>query len=113
VAVPVVIFVVCLSGGVFACARWLPGLAAGTVGGLAFFVVCGLAGGGLAVVGLRIYSVVNTLDHGAGGFFNRAIVADDLIQMLSQAGLLFGLAAAVYLLAPRLAHREESSAGVS
>jgi hypothetical protein len=113
VAVPIVIFVACLSAGVFLCARWLPGLAAGSVGGLAFLVVCGLAGGGVAVVGLRIYSIVNALHRGSIGFLNRDIVADGLGQLLWEAGLLFGLAAAVYLLAPRAAPTQGRSAGLS
>jgi uncharacterized membrane protein YhhN len=56
--VPVAIFVVCLSAGVWAGVRWLPDLARGPVGGLAFFVVCGLLGAALGSLGLHIYSIV-------------------------------------------------------
>jgi len=105
VAVPLVIFVVCLAVGVVAGSRWLPELAAGPVGGLAFFVVCGLLGGALGLVGMHIYSIVETLDRfgsrGLTGFGKGEIVATGLRSMLFEAGSLLGLAAVVYLLAPR------------
>jgi hypothetical protein len=111
VVVPILIFVGCIVAGVVACARWLPGLAPGSVGGLAFFVVCGLVAGGLAVIGLRIYSIVDILHHGEnGGFLGRDLVAGDLSEMLWEAGLLFGLAAAVFLLAPSRELEEEPAA---
>jgi hypothetical protein len=102
---PLVIFVVCLAVGVVAGSRWLPELAAGPVGGLAFFVVCGLLGAALGVVGLHVYSIVEELDRfgsrGFVGFGNGEIVATGLRGMLFEAGSLLGLAGAVYLLAPR------------
>ncbi|HEX3435104.1 MAG TPA: hypothetical protein VHT25_13705 [Solirubrobacteraceae bacterium] len=100
-AVPIVIFVACLGIGILVCARLLPGLAEGSVGGLAFFVVCGLASAGLAVFGLHVYLIVEALEHEAtGGHFAREVVADGLSAMLWEGGLLFGLAGAVFLLAP-------------
>jgi hypothetical protein len=99
-AVPVVIFVACLSAGVFASSNWLPNLAAGSAGGLAFFAVSGLIGGALAVVGLRVYMIVEETHNGTSGFLNRDVVANDLTDMLWEAGLLLGLAVTVYLLAP-------------
>jgi hypothetical protein len=100
-AVPILIFVACLVIGIFVCARLLPGLAEGPVGGLSFFVVCGLASAGLAVFGLHIYIIVEALDReGVGGHLAREVVADGLSEMLWQGGLLFGFAGAVFLLAP-------------
>ena len=103
--IPVVIFVLCFGAGAVASARWLPDLAAGPVGGLAFFVVCGLAGAALAVVGLHVYSIANTLHSGGFAGLRNAkaeVLASGLQVMLWEAGLLFGLAAAVFLLAPRV-----------
>lgn len=108
--IPVVIFVVCLGAGAVAGARWLPDLAAGPVGGLAFFVICGLAGSALALVGLHVYSIAEELHTGglAGlGNAKAEILASGLQGMLWEAGLLFGLAAVVFLLAPRVAVVED------
>jgi uncharacterized membrane protein YhhN len=106
VAIPVVIFVVCISAGVFAGSRWLPDLAGGTIGGLAFFVVCGLLGASLGIVGVQIYSIVRNTEV-LGDLSSSTIVADGLTEILWQAGSLLGLAAIVYLLAPRAQTPEE------
>ena len=98
-AVPIVIFVVCLVAGVFAASQWLPGLAPGLVGGLSFFVVCGILGAALAVFGLRIYDIVESLESSSGAL-QRLVVTTSLEQILWECGLLLGVAAAVYLLAP-------------
>jgi len=98
-AVPILIFVGCMVAGVFVAARWLPALEAGPVGGLAFFAVCGLAGAGLGVIGFHIYEIVETIEQRLGPG-KGLIVGEDLHVMLYEAGLLFGLAVAVYLLAP-------------
>ena len=111
--IPVAIFVACLVAGVAGGARWLPDLAAGPVGGVAFFVVCGLLGAALGLVGLHIYSIVNQLNHfgGFAGLRNEKaeILASGLESMLWEAGSLFGLAFAVYLLAPAAGVGEESA----
>jgi hypothetical protein len=99
VAVPIVIFAVCLLAGVFASSRWLPDLAQGVAGGSAYFAVCGLLGAALGVIGLRLYLIVEDLEH-VGGLFRRQTVAIGLDSMLWESGLLLGLAMAVYLLAP-------------
>ncbi len=96
-SVPVIICVVCLFGGAAASARWLPDLAPGPVGGIALCAVCGLLGMALAVVGLRIYNIVEIGDNGG---FARLDVSSELASMFSEAGLLVGLALATYLLAP-------------
>jgi predicted phage tail protein len=101
VAIPIVIFVVCVSAGVFASSRWLPDLAGGTIGGLAFFVVCGLLGASLEVVGVQIYLIVKQAEVLGRLGDSEALVAEGLSALLWQAGVLLGLAAVVYLLAPR------------
>ena len=97
--VPIVIFIACLGAGVTAAARWLPDLGVGPRGGLAFFVMCGLLGAAAGIVGLRTYSIVNSIGE-FKSLGNGEIVADGLADMLWEAGLLLGLAALVYLLAP-------------
>lgn len=109
--IPVVIFVACLVVSVGASSRWLPDLAAGPVGGLAFFAVCGLLGAALGLVGLHIYSIVEGLNQSGGftGLRNEKaeILASGLASMLWEAGSLFGLAFVVYLLAPAVGEGEE------
>lgn len=108
--IPVVIFVVCLCAGVVAGTRWLPALAAGVVGGLAFFVVCGLLGAALALVGLHVYSIVEDV-NAFSGLKHGEVVAGGLASMLWESGSLAGVAAVVYLLAPRGEVAEGSAAG--
>ncbi len=101
--VPALIFVVCLCAGVWASSRWLPSLADGPVGGLAFFAVCGLLGASLGLVGLHIYSTVRAVEelgHGLAGSDKGDFLAGGLAQMLYDAGAVFGIALIVYLLAP-------------
>jgi hypothetical protein len=104
VLIPIAIFAVCLCAGVAGSARWLPPLADGPVGGIAFFAVCGLLGAGLALVGLHIYLIVEQLDHvvgGLGGIRKGDVVANGVQDLLFDAGAIFALALVVYLLAPR------------
>ena len=98
-AVPVVIFVVCIAAGAGACARWQPELSGERTGTIAFFAVSGLMAAALAVFGLGIYSIVENLgDSGILG--GRRILADGLESVLWQTGVLIALALGVYLLAP-------------
>jgi hypothetical protein len=103
-AVPVVILLAAFAGGAVATARWLPPLAAGAVGRLAFGVVCGLVGIAVALVGLNVYEVVRQLDQattiGGVGPHKADILASGLTDILRDVGPVIGLAAAVYLLAP-------------
>jgi hypothetical protein len=99
VAVPILIFIGCMVAGVFASARWLPALEAGSVGGLAFFVVCGLVGVGVGLIGLHIYEIVESTSE-LGRIQKGPIVAADLTAMLFETGFVFGIATTVYLLAP-------------
>ena len=107
--VPVVVFVACLGAGVTAAARWLPDLAMGPVGGMAFFVVSGLLGAAAGLAGLHIYSIANAVGK-FKSLGDGEIVATGLASMLWEVGSLVGLAALVYLLAP-VADRVEEPAG--
>ncbi|HEV3319780.1 MAG TPA: hypothetical protein VG053_08655 [Solirubrobacteraceae bacterium] len=101
--IPAVIFVVCFFAGVWASTRWLPPLAEGAVGGIAFFGVCGLLGAALGLAGLHIYSIIRTVEDFGGGFPSDGkgdLLASGLAQLLFEAGSVFGLALVVYLLAP-------------
>lgn len=101
--IPSAIFVVCFSTGVWASSRWLPPLAEGAVGGIAFFGVCGLLGAALGLAGLHIYSTVRTVEGLGGGLPSEAkgdLLASGLAQLLFEVGSIFGLALVVYLLAP-------------
>jgi hypothetical protein len=100
VAVPVIIFAVCFVAGSVAGTLWLPSLATGPAGGLAFFAVCGLLGAGLGVIGLHLEVVVEALE---GQGFGKVFVAAQLSDMLFEAGAVLGLGIAIYLLAPRSA----------
>jgi hypothetical protein len=99
--VPIVIFVLCVWAGAYAAVRWLPSLPSGSIGGLAFLLVCGLIGAGTAVLGLRIYGVVETLSHDSTGVIGRVETTDELAALLWESGTLFALAGAVFLIACR------------
>jgi len=100
VAVPVLIFLVCFAVGTVATARWLPVLAPGKIGGLAFFVVTGMLAAALSLVGVRIYAIINQLNHIEGHVEQSEIIAVGIRDILWQAGTIFGLACVIYLLAP-------------
>lgn len=100
--IPVAIFVVCLGAGAIVSAQWLPDLADGPMGGIVLFVVCGLLGIALVLVGLHIYSIVQAVDQIGGGFKASGegeIVASGLADMSWEAGSVLALAIVVYLLA--------------
>jgi hypothetical protein len=63
----IVIAVVCFFAGAGAASRWLPDLAPGPVGGLAFFAVCGLFGAALAALGVNVDYLVRTLEGSGPG----------------------------------------------
>ena len=107
-ATPVIILVLCLCAGVTASVRWLPDLAEGLVGGLAFFTVCGLLGASLGLFGLHIYSIAEEVN--GFGIERGAILASNLESMFWETGSMLALAAIVYLLAP---HRETADESVT
>jgi hypothetical protein len=100
--VPALVFLACFGGGIFAATRWLPELAPGPVGGIAFFAICGLLGAGLGVVGLHTYIIVQELETIGGTRFDTegSLLAGGLLTMMLDGGTLFGLATIAYLLAP-------------
>ncbi len=106
--VPVLVFVVCFWLGVVASARWLPNLAPGPVGGVAFFGVIGLLSGALALAGLHIYSIIHELDANELHVDKAEIVAGGVRNLLWEAGTLAGLGLVAFLLAPE-AHAAEVS----
>jgi hypothetical protein len=98
---------------VLAATQWLPELARGPVGGLAFFAVSGLIGAGLGVVGLHTYLTVRELETtGLGGLASDQgdILASGLLQILLDGGTVFGPATIAYLLAPRARRAAEPEA---
>jgi hypothetical protein len=103
--VPILIFFACFGIGVTASARWLPELGQGSVGGLAFLVVCGLLTGALILAGLDVYTIVKEI-HEFGGLKSPVntdspqILATGIRNIVLESGTLIGLAGIVYLLAP-------------
>lgn len=102
--VPVLIFVVCFGAGATASARWLPDLGAGTVGTIAFFTVCGLLGAALSLLGIHVYLIAREIDqlHHEFGETKAELLAGGMRNILFEVSSLVGLAAIVFLLAPRL-----------
>lgn len=105
IVVPIVVCVVCFVTGVVVAARWLPDLAHGAVGGLAFLTVCGLIGVALSLAGLNVYEIVEF--RGLGDGSSLVLVAGGLVSLLRDSGTTVGVAMIVYLLAP--AARQDAS----
>jgi hypothetical protein len=102
--VPILIFLVAFAAGGVAAAGVLPDLAEGRVAGIALLVVAGLAGMSLALVAVHVYEIVHQLDNaGTLGIAGAKpdVVANGLMAMLRDVGPILGVAAVVYLLAPR------------
>jgi hypothetical protein len=100
--VPVLVFFACFVAGVMSSVRWLPDLAPGPIGGLAFFAVVGLFSAALSVAGLGAYSIITELTNPPPGLgIDKAeILAGGIRNILLDAGTLFGLTGIMYLLAP-------------
>ncbi len=98
--VPIITAVVCFAAGVVAAARWLPDLEAGTLGAIAFFVVCGLCGAVVGIVGVFIYLIVRNIEQ-SGRFEIVNPIAGLFAAMLCDSATVAGLALIAYLLAPR------------
>lgn len=93
-----IVAVVCFIAGLWAATAWLPALAPGPVGTLAYFVVCGLAGAIPALAAIHIWELVNGLETTSIGA--STIVAARLVDVLWECGSLAALASITYLLAP-------------
>ena len=106
-ALPIVIFLACFAAGGVAAARWLLSLPPGRTGGLVFLVVTGMRAAALALVGLHVYSIVHELNHSGDHNEEAEIIAGGLRNLLWQAGTIFGLACAIFLLAPPLEEVDE------
>jgi hypothetical protein len=98
--VPIVIAVACFAASVIASSRWLPDLEAGTLGTIAFFVVCGLCGATVAIVGDYVYLIVRDVEQ-SGSLEILNPIAGLLAAMLRDGGTVAGLALIAYLLAPK------------
>lgn len=101
--VPALVFVLTFVAGVMASARWLPSLAAGPVGGLGFFAVCGLIGTATGLAGMHVYLIVRAMEEstGEGRFGGQGfILADGLTSILFECGLIAAAAVAVFMLSP-------------
>jgi hypothetical protein len=111
----VIVTVVCFIAGVAASTRWLPPLSDGPVGGIAYFIVCGLAGATLATVGINVDSTVRALERSSegSGELESIIVSDGLLGICRDAGMLAGLALIAYLLAPKAPRESTITRGPS
>lgn len=109
---PVLVFLVCFGAGIGVCARWLPELDVGRVGGLAFFAACGLLAASLSLVGVHAYSLIAELRRPLSESVDKKeLISAALENTLRDAGTVFGLGAIVYLLAPPGAEDYEESDG--
>jgi hypothetical protein len=106
-----IVAVACFIAGMWAATTWLPALAEGSVGMLAYFVVCGLAGASVAVFGLHIWAIVNELTASSRFLANAEIVAAGLTSLLWESGSLAALALVAYLLAPKAPERSAPTPG--
>jgi hypothetical protein len=103
VLIPALAFIFPALGAAIACSYWIPDLDAGPVGGLAFFLVCGLVGAAVGLLGVDIYSLVRQLEHfdsNSGVFSKGEFIAEFLRDVAINVGPLLAFAAIVYLLAP-------------
>jgi hypothetical protein len=107
---PIVIAVLCLCGGAFASARWLPDLPTGSIGGFTFFCVCGLISVGVAVFGLHVYQAIELVHRGNSGQLGREALASVLSSMLWESGVVVAFAAGLFLLASHIAPADEQAA---
>lgn len=98
---PILISFFCFGAGAALVASKLPELPTGPVATAAFFVVCGLLGAALSLVGIEIYLIVYSIENAPDGIDNAEIVATGIRNILIYPGLLVGLAGIVYLLAAR------------
>ncbi len=96
-----IVVVACFIAGMWAATTWLPPIAEGPVGTLVYFLVCGLTGAILALVGIHVWQIVHALEYRASGGFGGEIVASGVESLLWESGSLAALVLIAYLLAPK------------
>jgi hypothetical protein len=96
----VLIAVACFTAGAIAAARWLPDLAEGPVGTMAFFVICGLCGAVVGLFGLNIDATIKRAES-IGQEGEQAAVALGLLDILRDCAPIAAFALIAFLLAPR------------
>jgi hypothetical protein len=98
--IPTLIFVVASSFSAVACSYLLPDFAASPVGGLSFFVVCGLAGTVAGLLSMHLFVLVEALGRPSAAGREGEVVASALREIVYEVGSLSVLTGVVYLLAP-------------
>jgi hypothetical protein len=107
----VVVAVACFLAGSVGLSRWLPELAEGPTGTMVFFVVCGLGGAVLALIGIDVDGIVRGLgEHHTTQGLKIFVVTDGLVAILRDAGTVAALALIAYLIAPKERTPESSEA---
>ena len=102
----VIVVVACFIAGMWAATTWLPPLAEGPVGTLVYFVVCGLAGAVLTLVGIHVWEIVRGLETTT--IEDSEVVASGLEALLWESGSLAALSLVAYLLAPKAESRSDT-----
>jgi hypothetical protein len=77
------------------------------VGSLTLFVICGLLGVAVAMVGLHLYLIATALER-SDILGHGPLLANELVDMLWDVGALVGLALIVFLMSQRLDARDPS-----
>jgi len=97
-----IVAVACFIGGMWAATRWMPALAGGPVGTLAYFVVCGLAGAVVAVLGIHVWQIghIAKIKEGPKYLHEEGIIGY-VDSLMWEVGTLAGVALIAYLLAPK------------
>jgi hypothetical protein len=114
----IIVAVACFTAGTFAATRWLPDLESGPVGGIAFFVVCGLCGAVLALLGINVDSIVRELQE-SGGFgglrtntrLETSILSQGLLSIMRDCGTVGALTLIAYLLASKQSIPQDPAGG--
>ena len=98
-----IVAVVCFIGGMWAARTWLPALAEGPVGTFAYFVVCGLAGAVVAVLGIHVWQIGHLAKITEGPkYLHEEGIIGYVDSLMWEVGSLGGLALIAYLLAPKV-----------
>src|ERR1700685_118502 len=102
----VLIAVACFVAGAIAAARWLPDLAEGQVGTMAFFVICGLCGAVVSLFGLNIDAMIKQAER-LGQEGEQTAIALGLLDILRDCAPISAFALIAFLLAPRPSDQPE------